>query len=296
MKNERLSYELIQEKSRETGISFSSLLGGAALEETVRRISESEFGTWLWLKNKTVLGESQYQRKLILNLEYDYAMPESEKTQDALLTELAEELFQSAFAKREDYGAVFLVEHRLLKRYLQIQLAVWIDGMRAPVTIKIYPNSREGKIPKEEEFTYMMFPAVKVSYKRSPAEDLLLEKFAEIFTKLELLQDLGAYYDIYFLLGEEGIDGRRMKERLLWQCEKLGIPKEKKRIELIAGYQTYPYMKKRWESYLCSICRTEPSWEQAVERFLQFFEPLWQAVTEDGVFFEDWMPELNRFL
>ena len=80
------------------------ILGGAALEETVRRISESEFGTWLWLKNKTVLGESQYQRKLILNLEYDYAMPESEKTQDALLTELAEELFQSAFAKREDYG------------------------------------------------------------------------------------------------------------------------------------------------------------------------------------------------
>jgi len=39
MQKEQLSYEMLLEKSKDTGISFSNLLGGAVLEEIVRRIS-----------------------------------------------------------------------------------------------------------------------------------------------------------------------------------------------------------------------------------------------------------------
>ena len=38
MHEAQLSYGLISEKSKETGIAFASLLGGAVLEEAVRRI------------------------------------------------------------------------------------------------------------------------------------------------------------------------------------------------------------------------------------------------------------------
>ena len=43
MNKERLTYEMILDKSKETGILFSNLLGGAILEEIVRRISQSGY-------------------------------------------------------------------------------------------------------------------------------------------------------------------------------------------------------------------------------------------------------------
>ena len=55
-------------------------------------------------------------------------------------------------------------------------------------------------------------------------------------------------------------------------------------------------MKKKWKAFLRSAGSREPVWEQAVDRFLKFFGPIWRAVADDAVFFGDWMPELNRFL
>ena len=49
------SHELLSEKSKETGISFSGLLGGAVLEEIVRRIGASEYKETLWLRNEQVM-------------------------------------------------------------------------------------------------------------------------------------------------------------------------------------------------------------------------------------------------
>ena len=54
--------------------------------------------------------------------------------------------------------------------------------------------------------------------------------------------------------------------------------------------------KKKWKAFLRSAGSREPVWEQAVDRFLKFFGPIWRAVADDAVFFGDWMPELNRFL
>lgn len=301
MQKEQLSYEMLLARSRETGISFSDLLGGAVLEEIVRRISTSEFGENLWLRSGTVLGIRQYKKNLVLTLEYIYIIfklnrKNKEMTDQMFLTELQSDLSEKVFLEKQDYGIHFEVKSKIQKQNLLFQLVAELGDMQVPVAVKVHLLRDEKKIPKKENFTCMMFPKVTVYYNSYPTEGYLAERFMEIITKLELIQDIGAYYDIYYLLEKESVDGRKVREYIEDKCEELKIPKEKDRLEMIAGYKDYTYMKKKWKVFLRSVNSKEPSWEKTIERFVNFFEPIWRAVLEDRAFFGDWMPDLNRFL
>lgn len=301
MQKEQLSYEMLLEKSKETGISFSNVLGGAVLEEIVRRISVSELGENLWLRSGTVLGIKQYKKNLVLTLEYIYIIfklnrKNKEMTDQMFLTELQSNLSEKVFLEKHDYGIHFELKSKIQKKNLMFQLVATLGEMKVPVAVKVHLLRDEKKIPKKENFTCMMFPKITIYYNSYPAEGYLAEKYMEIITKLELIQDIGAYYDIYYLLEKESVDGRKVREYIEDKCEELKIAKEKDRLEMIAGYKNYTYMKKKWKVFLRSINSKEPSWEKAVERFINFFEPIWSAILEDMAFFGDWMPDLNRFL
>ena len=301
MQKEQLSYEMLLEKSKETGISFSNLLGGAVLEEIVRRISVSDLGENLWLRSGTVLGIKQYKKNLVLTLEYIYIIfklnrKNKEMTDQMFLTELQSNLSEKVFLEKYDYGIHFELKSKIQKKNLMFQLVATLGEMKVPVAVKVHLLRDEKKIPKKENFTCMMFPKITIYYNSYPAEGYLAEKYMEIITKLELIQDIGAYYDIYYLLEKESVDGRKVREYIEDKCEELKIAKEKDRLEMIAGYKNYTYMKKKWKVFLRSINSKEPSWEKAVERFINFFEPIWSAILEDMAFFGDWMPDLNRFL
>lgn len=301
MRKEPLTYRMLTEKAKEDRIAFSNLLGGAVLEEIVRRISQSEYLELLWLRNGNVLGEEQYKKNLLLQLEYDYVIQrlkksDSDKTDSMRLSELAAGLREKIFNNVTDYGIEFSLKGKIFKNYLQLQLLAELEGMQVPVSLKIHLLKDEKKIPKKETFTSMMFPKLSVVYYSYPMEGFLAEKYMEVITKLELIQNLKPYYDIYYLLEHESVDGRKVKEYIEEQCETNGIAKEKSRLDMIAGYKDYTYMKKKWKVFLRSVKSQEPGWEQVIERFVRFFEPIWQAIMEDLVFFGDWMPDLNRFL
>jgi len=301
MKKEQLSYELFLERSKELQIPFSDLLGGAVLEEIVQKISLLEQGEHFWLRNGNVLGEKQYRKKLILCLEYNYVMEKPKKTDDSqtsemILRNLAEELKDMMWEKRGGYGFFFCQKEKYTKKYLLLQITAEFEDMQIPVSIKIYPQWEEKKIPRKEELVSILFPQRKITYHSYPAEGILAEKYMEIITKLELIQNIGDYYEIYYLLEQGSVDGRKVKEYIEEQCEGQGVSKKANPLEMIAGYKNYSYMKKKWKVFLRSVSADEPSWETVVERFLQFFEPIWQAVSNDLVFFGEWMPELNRFL
>ena len=83
---EEWNYEKLLQKSKEMGLPFAKLLGGAVLEEAVRRIGGSEYGARLRLKNSDVLGREQYERKLTLHLEYACVVGrEQEEMEDAAI-------------------------------------------------------------------------------------------------------------------------------------------------------------------------------------------------------------------
>ncbi len=297
MQKEPLSYENLLEKSKEWNLPFSNILGGAVLEDIVYRISESEYGEKLYLRNHSVLGRTQYEKKLILNLEYVYTISkEEEKTEKEIMEELAESLKEDLFYGKTDSGIAFYQREIFSRKFLKLQLLAEVEDMKVPVSLKVYLLMDEKRISQKESFACMMYPEITVSYNSLSTEEILTENFFEIITKLELITNIGAYYDIYELLDKESIDGRKTKEYMDEQCGKSGISKEKNLLDFIAGYKNYTYMKKKWKVFLRSVNSREPSWETVIERFLNFFGPIWEAVIEDRVFFGDWMPELNRFL
>ena len=123
MQKEQLSYEMLLEKSKDTGISFSNLLGGAVLEEIVRRISVSEYGENLWLRSGTVLGIRQYKKNLVLTLEYIYIIfkpnkKNKEMTDQMLLSELQLKLLENVFLEKNDYGILFEMKTKIQKKNL----------------------------------------------------------------------------------------------------------------------------------------------------------------------------------
>lgn len=301
MLKERLTRDLILKKSREAGISFADLLGGAVLEEIVRRISVSEYKENLWLKNGDVLGQEKYNKKLTLKLEYVYVLfkvnkKDADKTDDMLLTELFSGLEEKAFGGNADYGILFEASYKIHKKSMMIRFLASLEDMHVPVSVRICFMLDNGKIPKKEKISCTMFPKVSILYNGYPAEGVLAERYVEIITKLELIQNIGAYYDVYHLLERESVDGRKVKEYIEECCEQLQIRKEKDRLDVVKGYRDYAYMKKKWKVFLRGINSKEPSWEAAIERFMSFFTPIWEAILDDLVFFGDWMPELNRFL
>lgn len=300
MHREQLSYQMLTDAAKNENMTFANLLGGAVLEEVVRRISLSDYQENLWLRNGTIIGKERYERSLVLSLEYDYVIQklkksDAGKSEQTLLTELAEYLIKEVFSEA-DYGIQFVIKSKLMKKYLQLQLQAEIEGMKIPVSIKICLLFDSKKIPRKETFTSILFPKIHISYYSYPIEGFLAENFMEVITKLELIQNIKAYYDIYYLLEHKSVDGRKVKEYIEEQCEKLQITKEKSRLDMIAGYRDYGYMKKKWKMFLRSINSKEPEWEEVIGRFICFFAPIWQAVLDDRVFFGDWMPDLNRFL
>jgi len=69
-----------------------------------------------------------------------------------------------------------------------------------------------------------------------------------------------------------------------------------KRMEFISSYINYGYMKKRWQQYAKKNRNETEEWEIVMGRILAFLGPIWKALCENDIFFDDWMPELERFL
>ena len=81
-------------------------------------------------------------------------------------------------------------------------------------------------------------------------------------------------YDTTFrLLEQETVDGRHIYETLSFLCGKRGSdPTGKKRIEMLESYDTYTYMKKRWEKYVRKQGIENVSWEIVLHRIVLIFE------------------------
>ena len=74
-----------------------------------------------------------------------------------------------------------------------------------------------------------------------------------------------------------------------------------RRLEQLGGYRSYTYMKKRWNRYCkrqdkLSEHHDSAGWEETLDLILDFLTPVWSAFCNDEIFYDDWMPELGRFL
>jgi hypothetical protein len=127
-------------------------------------------------------------------------------------------------------------------------------------------------------------------------ESLLCREIYMIVERLELINDMESYYNAYRILKTESIKGRDVLDEMGGLLRSAPKVKKEQRIEQIAGYRSYAYMRKRWEKYARHHGRDELKWEEVLDLILTFLKPIWHCLCSDEVFFDDWMPEIGRFI
>ena len=68
------------------------------------------------------------------------------------------------------------------------------------------------------------------------------------------------------------------------------------RLTQLAEYESYTYMRKCWEKYVRGHGGETVAWADVLHLVLAFLAPIWRSLCNNEIFFDDWMPELRRFL
>lgn len=302
MKNQILNMEVISKMQVKNQISFRDMIGFVVMERVLTEIGESKYSNHLWLRDKNLLTEDYRKKRYRGILEYDYFFngQESQKETGIPISRLPDskqqaEVLAQALTEKNENGICW--ENSVLagNRFVEVRFQAKIEKMNIPFSLRLYPQKDNRPVPKHQEISLISSPK-KVTVYTYPSENLLSEYFIEIMQKLELIPDLKPYYEIYHLLTQDTIEGRKVFLNLETFARKNMQNKVRNQLPVILKYKKYEYMKKKWKSYLRKMDVEEPEWETVIGIIDQFYSPVWKACLDNQPFIGDWMPELGRFL
>lgn len=289
------------DKSVKDDIQLSDILYGVAIEDLFSRIESSSFHAYLWLTNEQSIGEVAYKKKVKERIEFLYvesgkknylshAVAGQAFDQDVLELLLKELFARNDLESRWDYSVADTENGKSLA------LNYMYMGMQVPVLVHIRLSTIKTQKRKQKELALLLDEKKCCSYLCYSKESILAESLFEIMRKLELISDMEAYAEANQILKHYSISGRYILDEFIAMGEKEAKVVSMKRLEQVASYKNYGYMKKRWQQYERNHQLEREDWEQVTERILAFLEPVWKALCENEIFFDDWMPELERFL
>ena len=289
------------DKSEKEGISISDILYGLAVENLMCRIEKSTFHEFLWLTNEHAVGIEAYKKKTKENITFLYV--ESGKKNylshavagQAFDQEVFDLLIQELFLHN---NAELQWKYKILdlEKGKMLYLIYIYQDMQVPVSVYIGTSVIKTEKRKKKEMTLLIDEWKTCTYWCYSKESILAESLFEIMRKLELISDMEAYGEANQILKEYSISGRYILEEFTSMGEREPKVVSMKRLEQVSSYKKYGYMKKRWQQYERKHRREKEDWESVLTRILAFMGPIWKAFCEDEIFFDDWMPELERFL
>ncbi len=287
-----LNETFIRQRSEELGIPFENLLAASVLEEIILRISESEYAGNFWMKNSVRMNLENYRRKVDLNLSFMMFHSRKFECKKQEVSRVFSELFRNYkkdvihwnYQVRTDYEMIY------------IDMTAAIASVKVPVRIRLQKVLQENLVPYEKEMRLFINNSKKVLVRCYPSEYVVSEKFLEIMEKLELLNDLSCYLDIYDILKKEALSGRKVCEILNKGCMERKIEIEEQRFDLLMEYRTSSYMNRRWKAYLRHEKKKEPLWEDMMNLLECFFAVIWKYMCDNIIYLGDWMPEIGRYI
>ncbi len=289
------------EKSEKEGIPVSDILYGVAVEDLLGRIEKSSFYEFLWLTDEQAVGIEAYKKKSKDRIEFLYVESGKKNYLSRAVAGQAFDLDVLALLLEELFSEVdpeaqweYMVADSANGKSLHLTYTHL--GMQVPVSVYIRTTVVKTLKRKQKELPRLLDERKHCTYLCYSKESILAESLFEIMRKLELISDMEAYAEANQILKEYSISGRYILEEFFAMAENEPKVKSMKRIEQIASYKNYGYMKKRWQQYERNHKLQKEDWESVVDRILKFQEPVWKALCEDEIFFDDWMPELERFL
>jgi hypothetical protein len=292
--------EGLKKRSEELGIPFADLLWGYVVEDLMLRICDSPYGDHLWLETFPVLGETAYRERARTSIRFYYKESErkipAEKLRPGqkLSQEMAEHMIQEIF-EQENIWQVYWDWEVSMKEEVSVRLVATYFEMEVPVTLTIRTIRGVNLRPATRQDTTLALGTQPITYAIYAPENRMSREVFAIMERLELISDMGSYYNTYRILQSEPLSGRFVMEELQALVEAAPRVKSEHRLEQIAGYREYTYMRKRWDKYLSHHGKEPVAWEVALDLILAFLTPVWHSLCNDEVFVDDWMPELGRF-
>lgn len=292
----------LKERGEKLELSFADTLYGYMVEDAMLRIYGSAYQEHLWLESRNVLGEKAYRERSVKQIRFLYQPSErpiapeklcpGQKLSLELCRQMVMELFANDNAQEIDWsGDVAQSEDRVY-----LYLTGTYKEMQVPLCLVIRSVQDQTQRPGRREFMLPVIRNRKLQYLAYAPENQLSRDLFEIINKLELIQDMGCYDRAYQMLSRESLSGRYVLEEFGSLSEASPQVRKTQRIAQLAEYESYAYMRKRWEKYVRNRGIEDVPWAQVLQLILQFLKPVWQSLCENTIFLDDWMPELGRFL
>ncbi|MCI8485351.1 MAG: hypothetical protein HFH41_13585 [Lachnospiraceae bacterium] len=288
---------------KETGsyrVSDINLAAGYGAKQIIQRIGTSSLQDKLILRKDSILRKEWYEKNLLNHLEF---FVWEENVADTV--EMLEELFSLEEEEREQEE---IEEVRVL--LCKKQETRWEEGDENPrirlkvakwpfqiiFELEIIPylgksDSLEERILKEE-----VSESEEVIYYMFTLEEYLARSFYKIIDHLELIKSLSWYQDIYDIITNEVVEGRKVSQSFEQLILDHPIPALEDRLAIIQDYETYEYMNKRWKRQNKRWKTSCPQWGEITRLLVRFFKPMIEEIQKDEVFVGDWMPQLARYL
>lgn len=293
----------LKKRSEELDIPFADLLWGYAVEDLMLRITASDYREYLWLMSLPLLGEEAYRQRAKKRIRFFYRGSGEKIPKDRLQPgqklsiAMGEHMLKAIFTYENMQGICWEGTVTALSGGIGLHLTAEYCDMTVPLNLEIYSFGALNQIPgTREEELIAVGGEKRISYLvYSPESEMSYDLFA-IMDKLELIGSMGSYYDAYRLLRTQPMSGRYVLEELTQLTAAAPKMRREQRLRQLEGYRTYSYMRKRWEKYLRNHSLGEIPWEEALNLIVDFVTPIWNSLCKNEIFFDDWMPELGRYL
>ncbi|MBP5266078.1 MAG: hypothetical protein J6Z06_04570 [Lachnospiraceae bacterium] len=295
-----MELERMRGRAEELNLPVKNLIHGYVMEELANLMMQTGEGGQLWLENGNILGEAQYGKRMENHLYYCYSGKHITRLVLSLLVELQRlaTLGVKAFGREQE--ELFTVEgmpkEGASERGATMELSIRAENMYVPVQITIHPVSTEELYPKKRTIPSIMGDGREITFLELPTEELVVSRIQNIFTYMELQNEMEIYLDLYEAITRNPVEGRSVYRKLLELKEENRLAIDEKKWKLWQEYGDYSYMKRKWKVLLRRQKILSPSWEELQNTLSQFVEPIWNAIEKEEAFFGDWMPELGRFL
>ena len=267
---------------------FSEILLQYIQENFLMNISESKYKDEIWIRDCFPWEREDNKEKI-----YMYFQKKHDHTEN---TEYVEKMLSSiiSISSKSEIKWNYYIKEKNDKIIVSIE-AIY-KKMNVPILIEFEEIITCEILPEIKNFKLMLRSVKSVEFNVYKPETKIVDSLFEIMEKLELINDMEAYAIINTTLKTRSVSGRRVIDGLsVKTCNKPKVRNEK-RVEQIKSYKKYSYMKKRWDKYCKNHIEIEDSWEEVVDRIVNFIGPVWKALCRNEIFFDDWMPELGRFL
>lgn len=287
-----LNESFIRQRSEELDLPFENLLAASILEEIVQRMMESEYAECFWMKSSARLSLEHYRRKVDLNLSFFIQESEKLRYKKSEISRVCADLFRNVKKDAVHWNYNVWMDWNIF----YISLTAMISSVKVPVQIKLELQQDEQLRPYRKDLKLITNNNKNIQIKCFPSENVLAEKFMQILEKLELLNDLSGYMEIYDILKKEALSGRKVWELLSEGCKMQSIEIEKSRMDLLLSYRNNSFMKKKWKAYLRHEKKKGPGWDEVMHMIDLFFSVIWEHMCRNLIYLGDWMPELGRFI